>query len=203
MRRVQLLMLELSRRRRQRGSVKRRHRLCVRYIFEEQQRLQHSQYQIILQELALCDQELYYRYIWQVIPLRYSLIHTVLRIIVIATIVLGWHFHILASNSSKRITGTKMLSVDRKQSETVYDCVSISFPRFCIATRRQQYNRTISISCVLFAIIGDYRRWTWKVFPFMQTVCDQALGRCLRLFATELRAYGNSGREVRHDFTRD
>ena len=42
------LCMEFLRRRRQRGSLKRRHRFWVQYIFEEQQRLQHSQYQIIL-----------------------------------------------------------------------------------------------------------------------------------------------------------
>ena len=41
-------MLKLLQGRRQRESVKRHHRFWVRYTFEEQQRLQHSQYQIIL-----------------------------------------------------------------------------------------------------------------------------------------------------------
>ena len=73
---------------------------------------------------------------------------------------------ILASNSSKRITCTRISSIDHKQSETVYDCVSISlFRRFFIATRCQQ---DVTIDC------------------------DHALGRCLRLFATELiLPYGN------------
>ena len=71
---------------------------------------------------------------------------------------------ILNSNSSKRITCTKISSIDRKQSETVYDCVSISlFLRFCIATRRQQdvtIEKFLSLASCLrsSAIIGDHRR---------------------------------------------
>ena len=40
-------MFELLRRRRQRGIVKRHHQFWVRHIFEEQERLQHNQYQIM------------------------------------------------------------------------------------------------------------------------------------------------------------
>ena len=69
---------------------------------------------------------------------------------------------ILASYLTKRITCTKISSIDCKQSETVDDCVSISLlPRFCIATRCQQ-DVTIEIflslaSCLRSsAIIGDW-----------------------------------------------
>ena len=69
-------------------------------------------------------------------------IHTVLRNIhPIAKIVLGRHFHhlylpLIRQNVSR---AQRSWPIDRKQSETVYDYVSISLlPRFCVVSRRKQ-----------------------------------------------------------------
>ena len=56
----------------------------------------------------------------------------------------------------------KLSPIDRKQSETVKDCVSISFfSHFCVTTRRKQYIKIeffLSLAFCLrsLAIIGDW-----------------------------------------------
>ena len=148
-------MLEMLRRRRQRESVKRCHRFWVPYNSR-------SSHGCSITSIKLyCDQELYYRYIWQGIPLRYSLNSYCFEECPYCHNRTWTPFSllILASTSSKRFTRTKISLSDRKQSETNDRCVSmLLFPHFCIATRPQQdvrIEKFLSLaSCLQSSVIG-------------------------------------------------
>ena len=66
-----------------------------------------------------------------------------------------------------------------------------------IANDRKQdaRDRKFSISCVLFAMIGDDRLLIGderkRCFHLRKRVCDRTVVNRLRLFATLLRVYGN------------
>ena len=145
----------------------------------------------------LCDQELCYRYIWQGIPLTYSLnshcfeeyphCHNRTRT--------PFSLLLLASNSSNHIMCTKISSIDHKQSETVYNCVSLSlFPRFCIATRRQQdvtieklISYLLRLVCDHQRLVGDERKRCFHfrklfVMKLLEGACD-----CLRRSYTDMK----------------
>ena len=94
---------------------------------------------------------------------------------------------ILASNSSKRIMCTKILSIDCKQSETVDNCVSILlFPRLCIATCRHQdvtIENFLSLASCLrsSAIIGNWSGTNVKGVSIYANCLSSSSGKVLAI----------------------